>query len=70
MASTNILKLILNIAKYQNNDLSRIKTISKLNPASINRANSMGEALEYYVKDALCDTFTVQKGLEKARIYS
>jgi len=45
---TNLLKAIYNLAKYQDNDLKSIYKGS-------NRANIMGEALEYYAKDLFCD---------------
>ncbi|MFA5004615.1 MAG: NgoPII family restriction endonuclease [Candidatus Omnitrophota bacterium] len=46
---TNILKALYNLAKYQDNDL---KSIYK----GGNRANAMGDALEYYAKDLFCDS--------------
>jgi hypothetical protein len=46
--ATNLLKALLNLAKYQDNDLKSIYKGS-------NRANIMGEALEYYAKDLFCD---------------
>ncbi len=48
---TNLLKAIINIKKRNNFDLSNIKTTSK------NRANGMGEALEYFIKDSFCNSY-------------
>ncbi len=53
---TNILKAICNLSKYQDNDLKSIYKGS-------NRANIIGEALEYYVKDLFCGS------LEEKNIY-
>jgi len=55
--STNILKAIYNLSKYQDNDLKSIYRGS-------NRANIMGEALEYYVKDLFCGSLK-EKNIDK-----
>lgn len=54
---TNILKAIYNLSKYQDNDLKSIYKGS-------NRANIMGEALEYYVKDLFCGSLE-EKNIDK-----
>lgn len=48
---TNLLKAIINIKERNNFDLSNIKTTSN------NRANSMGEALECFIKDSFCNSY-------------
>ena len=54
---TNILKAICNLSKYQDNDLKSIYKGS-------NRANIIGEALEYYVKDLFCGSLE-EKNIDK-----
>ncbi len=54
---TNILKAIYNLSKYQDNDLKSIYKGS-------NRANIIGEALEYYVKDLFCGSLE-EKDIDK-----
>jgi hypothetical protein len=51
--SSNILSGIVNIASFNNYDLGEYGT------SYSNRINNMGECLEYYVKDALADSFEV-----------
>ncbi|MDD5109420.1 MAG: NgoPII family restriction endonuclease [Candidatus Omnitrophica bacterium] len=60
---TNILKALCNLAKYRNNDL---KSIYK----GGNRANAMGDALEYYAKDLFCDSFKEGNIENKDKIHS
>lgn len=60
---TNILKALCNLAKYQNNDLKQIYKGS-------NRANIMGDALEYYVKDLFCGCLSEKDIAEKDRKHS
>jgi len=55
--ATNLLQAICNLAKYKDNDLKSIYKGS-------NRANIMGEALEYYAKDLFCDTLN-EKDIDK-----
>jgi hypothetical protein len=55
--STNILKALINIA---NNPVYKIQTVYK----NKNRANTMGDALELYVKDSLAGTFE-ESSIEK-----
>lgn len=61
----NILQALKNIAE---NPITDISTRYRVNGR--NRANNMGEALEFYVKDLFCDTFDVDSDIEKNRIYS
>lgn len=68
--STNILKAILNIKKRENYDLSEILVFPKKKLSSVNRANNMGEALEYFTKDAFCDTFNQTNAQNKKDEYS
>jgi len=67
---TNILKAILNIKKRADNSLSNIYVIPKLNPSAVNRANNVGEALEYFMRDAFCDTFNEKNAQKKKDCYS
>ena len=60
---TNILKALASLA---NNPNSKIAEIYK----SIVRANSMGDALEYYIKDLFCDSFAEKDMETKNRIYN
>ena len=58
---TNILEAIYNIVQYRNFEL-------KKGYIGRNRANSMGEALEYYVKDAFAGTFGIKNNEERDAI--
>jgi len=49
--SNNILRAILNIASYRNNDLKSYAS------KSLNRINAVGEQLEFYIKDAIASSF-------------
>lgn len=60
---TNLLKALYNLTKYQDNDLKSIYKGS-------NRANAMGEALEYYAKDLFCDTLKEKDVDKKDRKHS
>jgi len=62
---TNILKALKNLTENPITDIS-----ARYQANGRNRANNMGEALEAYVKDLLCNTFDVQNETEKNRIYS
>jgi len=62
---TNILQALKNLTENPVIDISaRYQVIGR------NRANSMGEALEAYVKDLFCDTFNIQNEIEKNKVYS
>jgi len=68
--ATNILKAMLNIKKRKDNSLANIYVIPKLNPSAVNRANNVGEALEYFMRDAFCDTFGEKNVQAKKDAYS
>lgn len=67
---TNILKAIITIKKRTDFDLSKINVISKDRASAVNRANNMGEALEYFTKDAFCNTFEETDAQKKKDCYS
>ena len=67
---TNILKAILTIKKRKDFDLSKIGVVSKDRASAVNRANNMGEALEFFTKDAFCNTFEETNAQKKKEIYS
>ncbi len=67
---TNILKAIITIKKRSDFNLSKINVFSKERVSAINRANNMGEALEFFTKDAFCNTFQETNAQKKKRIYS
>ena len=67
---TNILKAIITIKKKSDFDLSKINVFSKDRASAVNRANNMGEALEFFTKDAFCDTFQEKDAQKKKDIYS
>lgn len=60
---TNLLKAIKNIVKNPNNDLV-------LQYKSLNRINSMGEALEFYIKDVFCGLLHESDIAKKEQAYS
>lgn len=62
---TNILQALKNLTENPVIDISARYQVS-----GRNRANSMGEALEAYVKDLFCDTFNIQNEIEKNKVYS
>ena len=66
----SIVTALLNISKNPNNDLSRVFVIPKSRSSSINRASSMGEGLEFYVKDSFCNTFNISDAMKKNEEYS
>jgi len=68
--ATNILKAILTIKKRKDFDLSKIGVISKDRSSAVNRANNMGEALEFFTKDTFCNTFEETNAQKKKEIYS
>lgn len=67
---TNLLNLIINIKKNGNYNLSNILTIPKGKASSLNRANDMGTALEFFMKDSICNTFNVKDIQKKKDAYS
>lgn len=68
--ATNILKAILNIKERESYDLSKVYVFPKKSASSLNRANNVGEALEYFTKDAFCNTFNELNPQRKNDIYS
>ena len=67
---TNILKAIITIKKRKDFDLSKIWVVSKDRVSAVNRANNMGEALEFFTKDAFCNTFEETNAQKKKEAYS
>lgn len=62
---TNILQALKNLTENSITDIS-----ARYQANGRNRANNMGEALEAYVKDLFCNTFTIQEEAEKNRVFS
>lgn len=60
---TNLLVAISNLAKNTKTDLIDYYKAS-------NRANNMGDALEYYIKDLFCNSINEKEVLEKDKIFS
>ena len=60
---TNILEAIYNIVSFPENKLKSIYS-------GRNRANSMGEALENYIKDAFADTFDSDDEQNRLKTYN
>lgn len=67
---TNILKAIIIIKNMPNYDLSKVNVFSKDRASAVNRASNMGEALEFFTKDAFCDTFQETDAQKKKDAYS
>ena len=67
---TNLLNSIINIKKNGNYNLSNILTIPKGKASSLNRANDMGTALEFFMKDSICNTFNEKEVQKKKDAYS
>lgn len=63
---TNILKALINIKKYRNNNLQNITIVT--NPSQP-RVNMEGNALDSYIRDAFCNSFRVKDPLRKMEIY-
>lgn len=64
--SVNVLNAIKNLLDFSNNDDNNI--LKFYSGVSNNRANSMGDALEYFVKDLFCSSLAVDF-LEKDKVY-
>ncbi len=65
--TNNILRAILNIASYKNNDLKSYAS------KSLNRINAVGEQLEFYIKDAIASSFKLlqdKKEEEYSKVFS
>lgn len=61
--TNNILRGILNIASFKNNNLKRYAS------TYLNRINAVGEQLECYIQDALADSFKANRG-KKGELHS
>ncbi len=65
--TNNILRAILNIVSYRNNDLKSYAS------KSLNRINAVGEQLEFYIKDAIASSFKLlqdKKEEEYSKVFS
>lgn len=65
--ANNILRAILNIVSYKNNDLKSYAS------KSLNRINAVGEQLEFYIKDAIASSFMLlqdKKEEEYSKVFS
>ena len=60
---TNILKALANLQKVKSFSLPELYSGS-------NRVNNMGVALEYFVKDAFCDSYALKSLTDKDKAYS
>ncbi|MBU2575957.1 NgoPII family restriction endonuclease [Patescibacteria group bacterium] len=60
---TNLLTALVNLVENPITDIAE-------HSHSLNRANSMGDALEYYVKDLFCDSMDIDNLARKNEIYS
>ena len=67
---TNLLQAIANIKKDGNTDLSKTLVMPKSSPSTVNRANSVGEALEFFTKDAFANVFKEKTAKSKNDAYS
>lgn len=63
--NTNILVALRNILSLSNNELIELYTNSVNN-----RANNMGDALEYYIKDLFCSSMSINNFTNKDLEYS
>jgi len=64
--ATSLLKALINIQNYSNNDLSKILVINKQNQP---RANVHGDKLDFFIKDSFCNSFTVNNPSTKLNEY-
>src|SRR3990167_9371197 len=63
----NVIRAILNIASYKNNDLKSYASTYLI------RINAIGEQLEFYIKDAIASSFKLsqpKKEEEYAKVFS
>jgi len=60
---TNILEAVCNIVNQNNFKIRALYS-------GRNRANSMGEALEKYIKDAFADTFDIESEEERMKVFN
>lgn len=59
----NVLTIIKNIAEFKNNDLRDYSS------TYLNRINAVGQQLEFYVKDAVCNSFKLKQN-DKELVYT
>jgi len=64
--ATNLLAAMLNIKKYNDNDLKRIVAIS--NPEQP-RVNKEGTPFDAFIKDSFCNSFSIKDPPKKMEIY-
>lgn len=65
--ANNVLRAILNIASFKNNDLKSYAS------TYLNRINAVGEQLEFYIKDAVASSFNLpqnKKEEEYSKVFS
>ncbi len=61
-----ILTALINLKRYGNNDLNKITPITNDNQPRINK---LGDKLDTYIKDALCNSFSANDPVKKREIY-
>jgi hypothetical protein len=64
--TTSVLKALLNLKSYGNNDLSKITAISDPEQPRVNRE---GTPLDAFIKDAFCNTFNLSDPVKKMNIF-
>ncbi len=64
---TNLLRALLNIKEYGNNDLKKIVVVTNPNQPRINKE---GEALDAFIKDSFCNAFQIKNPIEKMKLYA
>ena len=67
--NVNILRLIHHVVKEPETDLRKVYKLAKKDSTKINRANTMGDALEFYIKDKLCSSKLLTEAKEKKKLY-
>ncbi len=67
--ATNILKAINNIINHNDYNLNNVRILMPGDISSLNRANNMGDALEFFIKDAFCNSFNITEPEDKWDIY-
>jgi len=66
---TDIFQALLNIKKYRHGDLNKILILNKKSRSAIIKVNSVGDALDHYIKDAFCNTFNEKNDKKKEEKY-
>ena len=63
---TNIISAMLNLKKHGRNSLSEITPAADfLKP----RINMVGDPLDFFIRDAFCNSFNIQDRIKKAETY-